>query len=541
MEDEDFIKLLKKNLEKKNESLILDERIYQQNIGSNPVNLPVSISSKEKMMKDYLSVLFSDNKYINFINPVKKRRKIDKNKKLKLYNYIPEKTENLLTKVYERINHIKHEEKKLHKINSLSLQKTSKFYFQTNRPKTSKFELNPFSNLNTNINTQNSFMQKSFGKKQTSNFKRINTNYSYEKNSIDNKILNSRNYEQNIINTNENTKEETAPNGDSIIRKRTIMSAFNKPKKYNISLYNQSKFAKSTVNKKSFKRFDIYENKGEDRLRNLKDVDIEKLYSTHKRNKLNLARMNEIYRIQMNKSLKNYKPENHLKELNKLQLNDIKVRRDMEKVKGKINKKIDERAQGLYYKKEYLKFKEENERDKKARSLEKKPFPIQIPFNILFRDEENKKEIKVFPHGYKIRAYYDYCASCERIQKSKNKDLLEFGADLLFGHINAKDHELLYKSLDELFNALEIEPIMKYIDKQQNEKINNDKSAFEEKIKEYFPVFTETEKILQQMEDRKIIKTKKFDENIDILEKIHQTKRLLKNFEKEQKLSLDES
>ena len=541
MEDEDFIKLLKKNLEKKNESLILDERIYQQNIGSNPVNLPVSISSKEKMMKDYLSVLFSDNKYINFINPVKKRRKIDKNKKLKLYNYIPEKTENLLTKVYERINHIKHEEKKLHKINSLSLQKTSKFYFQTNRPKTSKFELNPFSNLNTNINTQNSFMQKSFGKKQTSNFKRINTNYSYEKNSIDNKILNSRNYEQNIINTNENTKEETAPNGDSIIRKRTIMSAFNKPKKYNISLYNHSKFAKSTVNKKSFKRFDIYENKGEDRLRNLKDVDIEKLYSTHKRNKLNLARMNEIYRIQMNKSLKNYKPENHLKELNKLQLNDIKVRRDMEKVKGKINKKIDDRAQGLYYKKEYLKFKEENERDKKARSLEKKPFPIQIPFNILFRDEENKKEIKVFPHGYKIRAYYDYCASCERIQKSKNKDLLEFGADLLFGHINAKDHELLYKSLDELFNALEIEPIMKYIDKQQNEKINNDKSAFEEKIKEYFPVFTETEKILQQMEDRKIIKTKKFDENIDILEKIHQTKRLLKNFEKEQKLSLDES
>ena len=519
MEDEDFIKLLKKNLEKKNESQILEERIYQQNIGSNPVNLPVSISSKEKMMKDYLSVLFSDNKYINFINPVKKRRKIDKNKKLKLYNYIPEKTENLLTKVYERINHIKHEEKKLHKINSLSLQKTSKFYFQTNRPN----------------------MQKSFGKKQTSNFKRINTNYSYEKNSIDNKILNSRNYEQNMINTNENTKEETAPNGDSIIRKRTIMSAFNKPKKYNISLYNQSKFAKSTVNKKSFKRFDIYENKGEDRLRNLKDVDIEKLYSTHKRNKLNLARMNEIYRIQMNKSLKNYKPENHLKELNKLQLNDIKVRRDMEKVKGKINKKIDDRAQGLYYKKEYLKFKEENERDKKARSLEKKPFPIQIPFNILFRDEENKKEIKVFPHGYKIRAYYDYCASCERIQKSKNKDLLEFGADLLFGHINAKDHELLYKSLDELFNALEIEPIMKYIDKQQNEKINNDKSAFEEKIKEYFPVFTETEKILQQMEDRKIIKTKKFDENIDILEKIHQTKRLLKNFEKEQKLSLDES
>ena len=233
----------------------------------------------------------------------------------------------------------------------------------------------------------------------------------------------------------------------------------------------------------------------------------------------------------MNKSLKKYNAERHLKELNKIQLNDIKVRRDMEKVKGKMNKKIDDRAQGLYYKKEYLKLKEENEKNKSAKSLEKKPYPIQIPFNILFRDEENKKDIKVFPHGYKIRAYYDYCASCERIQKSKNIDLLEFGANLLFGHLNTKDNELLLESLDELFNALEINPIIKYIDDIKNEEVNRDEKVKKERLKKYFPVFSETEKILQQIEERKIMKTKKLDENLNILDKINQTKQLLNSFE----------
>ena len=51
--------------------------------------------------------------------------------------------------------------------------------------------------------------------------------------------------------------------------------------------------------KKSFFPIDLFENKGEEKFRNLIDVDVEKLYSTNKRNKLNLARINEIYRVQM--------------------------------------------------------------------------------------------------------------------------------------------------------------------------------------------------------------------------------------------------
>ena len=227
----------------------------------------------------------------------------------------------------------------------------------------------------------------------------------------------------------------------------------------------------------------------------------------------------------MNKSLQHYNAENHLKELNKIQRDNISVRQSMENVKCKMNQKINDRCQGQYYKKEYLKLKEENEKNKKAKSLEKKPYPIHIPFNILFKDD--KKKVKVFPHGYKIRAYYDYCANCERIQKSNNNDLLEFGTDLLFGHLHNKDYEYLYDSLDELFNTLNTDPIIKYIDKFKNEIPNKDKNVLIERLKNYFPILTETERKIQKMEQHQIVKRKKLTEEGNILDKIRETKKLL--------------
>jgi hypothetical protein len=319
---------------------------------------------------------------------------------------------------------------------------------------------------------------------------------------------------------------------NSFKKSRNIQSAWNKTKQSNLSSHNnQSKFARSTTNKKTFFPIDIHENKGEEKLRNLINLDVEKLYSTSKRNKLNLARINEIYRVQMNKSLKKYDPERHLRELNKIQLNDIAVRKSMEKVKGKMNKKLNDRCKGQYYKNEYLRFKEENEKDRKRRKDSEdteKSYPIKIPNKIEISEEEYNHLF-----GYKKRAYYDYCLDCERIQKSKDNDLMALGAKLLFKHMNDKDHDLLYKSSDKIFFALETEPIMKYIDDMKNEKVNRDKNVLNERFKKYFPVFTEAEKIFQEMEKRKIIKEKKFDGSINIIEKIHETKDLLKLAENE--------
>ena len=99
--------------------------------------------------------------------------------------------------------------------------------------------------------------------------------------------------------------------------------------------------------------------------------------------------------------------------------------------------------------------------------------------------------------------------------------------------MNKQDHDLLGDSLNQIFDALEIKPIMKYIDDMKNEKVNRDKNVLNERFNKYFPVFTEAEKILQQIEKRKIIKEKKFDDSMNIIEKIHKTKDLLKMAENE--------
>ena len=58
--------------------------------------------------------------------------------------------------------------------------------------------------------------------------------------------------------------------------------------------------------------------------------------------------------------------------------------------------------------------------------------------------------------------------------------------------------------------------------------VNRDENVLKERFKKYFPVFTESEKIIEEMEKRKIIKEKKLNENIDnILEKINETKKLI--------------
>ena len=127
-----------------------------------------------------------------------------------------------------------------------------------------------------------------------------------------------------------------------------------------------------------------------------------------------------------------------------------------------------------------------------------------------------------------IYYFYDYCVKCEKVQKAKDKkQLLKFGANLLFSHLHLKDYELLNSALDEIFNVLEVDPIVKYIDDYKNEKPNKDKNELKERINNYFPVLIETEKKMQKVEQNQIIKRKKVYEVDNVLEKIDETKKLL--------------
>jgi hypothetical protein len=466
-------------------------------------------------------------------NPIYKRRQINKKKKSPFLKHISNDTEKILHKIYDKIHFMRNESKELQKLNSLSLQKTSKIYFTTNRPKTTTFNASirkRIESASTNFQTQtinfnnSRNSNKNLFKSIVSNSLGVNNKNEFSTTSQDKNDLNNNLY------TNENTKENTNPNMNSFSQKKSLGNSLMKRKtikKYFSLNKNKIPFKASKAVFSLNSPINLLEDKGEEKYRNLINIDIPKLYSTNKKKHLNLSRLNDVYRVQMNKTLRKYNAENHLKELNKIQRDDITVRRKMEKIKSKINQKINDRCQGLYYKKEYLKFIEENEKEKRAKSLEKKPFPFQIPFNIILRNTDENKTCKVFPHGYKIRAYYDYCANCDRIQKAKNKDLLELGSDILFGHLHSKDYELVYNSLDELFNALEVEPIIKYIDSFKNEKVNKNKNILNDRMKSFFPALTEAEKNIQKMEQHQIVKRQKIREENNVLEKINDIKKIL--------------
>ena len=521
-----YMNLTKKN--KRKDSEIPTNRVWK-NIGETfPIDLPKVMRACDKIFNKAYSSLYADNRAIFRYNPTYKRRKIFNKKKTFFLENISSGSEKLLNKLYTKINFMKNETKELQKLNTISMQKTSKSYFRTNRPKTSNF----FNQIRTRM--------------ESSSYKRTKTNNSNLSNSkvlLKDKIKNNhinqikfsslskKNDKINIYTiANENTKDNTYVSStlNSAPKRKYLVSAIIKPKKFNnlVNIGQSKSSSRINTNNNFLTPGYLFEDKGEEKFRDLIDIDLDKLYSTNKKKQLNLARLNDIYRVQMNKSFGNHNTENHLKELNKIQRDNISVRKDMEKIKLKMNQKINDRCQGLYYKKQYLKFKKENEKEKLRKSLAKKPFPINIPFNILFRDTKDHKNVKVFPHGYKVRAFYDYCFSCDRIQKAKNKDLIKFGADLLFGHLNNKNYELLYNSLDEVFNTLEVEPITKYIDTFKNEKPIKDKEVLKDRMKNYFPVLIETEKKLQKMGQYHILKNREILEK-DILDKISETKRLL--------------
>lgn len=522
-----FMNLTKKNTKKDSE--IPTNRVWK-NIGeTSPIDLPKLMKACDKIFNNAYSSLYADNRAIFRYNPTYKRRKIFNKKKTFFLENISSDSEKLLNKLYTKINFMKNETKELQKLNTISMQKTSKSYFRTNRPKTSNI-YNPIrtriesSSYNrTKTNNSNLSSSKALSKDKLRN--------NHMKNQIKFNSLLKKNDKNNIYTiANENTKDNTYVSStlNSFPKRKHIVSAINKSKKFNnlLNIGQNKSSSRINTNYNFLIPGNLFEDKGEEKFRDLIDIDVNKLYSTNKKKQLNLARLNDIYRVQMNKSFGNHNTENHLKELNKIQRDNISVRKDMEKIKQKMNQKINDRCQGLFYKKQYLKFKQENEKEKMRKSLAKKPFPINIPFNILFRDTKEHKNVRVFPHGYKVRAFYDYCFSCDRIQRAKDKDLIKFGADLLFGHLNNKNYELLYNSLDEVFNTLEVEPITKYIDTFKNEKPIKDKELLKDRIKNYFPVLIETEKKLQKMGQYHILKKRETLEK-DILDKISETKKLL--------------
>ena len=114
-----------------------NNRFWCMDISPSPVELGIEMKKFDKTIKNARSSLYFDNRAIRMAAPVQKRQKL---KFEKISNYlgpISDNAEKILDQIYDRMKFMTNESKELHKINSLSLQRTSKKFFRTSRPKTS--------------------------------------------------------------------------------------------------------------------------------------------------------------------------------------------------------------------------------------------------------------------------------------------------------------------------------------------------------------------------------------------------------------------
>ena len=233
---------------KKKKGDIPNERIWSHKCSIHPVNMSRIIETQDNICNYAHSILFSDNKEIKMNKPIYKRRKINKKKQSMFLKYISGNSEKTLNKAYSKINFMKKETKELQKLNCLSLKKTSKLYFRSNRPK-SKIVNNTSNTYNNRIQSaKNNFLKQAIDLNNINNLRKklsynnstnINTNTN---NKFENTLSSSNKNDINILytNENENTKEYTKENiKENIIpnlKKRNISNILKKSRNNFLSI-----------------------------------------------------------------------------------------------------------------------------------------------------------------------------------------------------------------------------------------------------------------------------------------------------------------
>lgn len=429
------------------------------------MNLMKNIQNKEKKQNKIYSLLFEKEEESN------SKRKFLKNKKERNKNNIiisenvSKKCNSLLSSIYDKINLINLKTAQLSHINSLSLQKISKKYYRMNSKKTSS----SLKHLKNNYGTMN-FMHSTNYYNSSNNFNR-------------NKWIN----EENILN-----------------QKRTIKSGYLKSNNFKINDNNKNfnNTQKYNINNKRIIS-SIFKNK-EEKLKKFTTINIEELYKLNDKKFINMDRFNDAFRIEMNNTFYKFNPKTHLKQLNEIQRDNISLRKNMEKIKSKINNRLGDLCSKNGTIKQNNKIKDEKAKSIKAISFRNfKNFKTgKVPLNIKFNSQRN-----ILPYGYKARALYEnYTHSSEN---KKNKEINKKGKNYkdknLQKIIDIKDkNDLLDKTLRKLYNSLDTKNIIKYINDIKDEKFNNNKNFENNKKNKYFPAFKEIKQYLKKVEMNKL-------------------------------------
>lgn len=234
---------------------------------------------------------------------------------------------------------------------------------------------------------------------------------------------------------------------------------------------------------------------------------LNKIHNSKNSKLINYNRLHELYRVQINRELRAYKPLEHLKDMLKIQNDDMEVRQKIQDIKKEIDKKVELRCKGKYFKKEYDNFIKKNKSSKDNN--------MKFLYDNMCFFEHKEEKMKRPLSSFKLRKNYSslnlFEAKAHNLQKQKKKNKKRKNAT--FQEKIERDNEILENILVQLQGTLEKDPIIKYIDKCKEQSIKKDDK---EKIKEhFFPQYQEIDKYMERLLLYKIYKQTMTQEEVE--------------------------
>ena len=259
------------------------------------------------------------------------------------------------------------------------------------------------------------------------------------------------------------------------------------------TLIEENSFIKHNNNMKILSA--LKRNQTSEKLKNYADLDIDALYKYNNKNIINLDRLNNSFRVQMNNTCYKLIPRNNLKKLNELQRDNPLVRKSMEAIKGKLTSKIKDFTDKKINAKKYSKIIEKFKNDNKKRILSARKmtsFPDKIPFNIKLKTGQN-----FFPFGFKTRALYEH--NVHSLESERRRQKLIKIEKKKEPEKNIKINDILMeKALKKLNNSLNVKNIDKYISEMKKENSRDKREITISQLNKYFPSLREANSYIQK-------------------------------------------
>ena len=426
------------------------------------MNLLKQIQKNEKFQSNIYSLLFEKDENSKNKTHIKKCN-IERNKNRKLFsNKISKKCNSLLTNIYDKINLINDKSEQINKLNSKSLLKISKEYYRMNNTKSLKFLKN--NNMQTMNSTQSTNYFNSSNNFHKKNYNTIIVNQK--------KIINQKILKQNKLKSEKNI--------------RTIEPYQSIKKNYENN--NNKRIVSALVNIK----------KNNDKLKNFASIDFDELYRRKDDKLVNMERLNDAFRIEMNNTFYRYNPKIHIKKLNEMQRDNISLRQNMEKIKEKINNKVGDLRSKKNIIKRYNEIKNLKNKNiiQPTKTTEENKNPIEKKF---------KNKGYIHPYGFKARAIYSYKAHSLEKERNKEKNKkINSVKELNPLKLLRANNDIISKILKKLTVSLDTKNILNYIDETKREKVDKNEEIIEYKKDKYFPILKEIKNYLKEYQLNKI-------------------------------------